>query len=55
MFIYSMEYDVNSSVNGVKLNLGDQQIQWFDCFYFVVSVEKETQAERVCLDEFEVR
>jgi len=55
VFIYSIESDVNSSVNGVKLNLGNQQIQWFDCFDIVVSVGKETQAERVCLDEFEVR
>ena len=53
--IYSMESDVNSSVNGVKLNLGNQQIQWFDCFDIVVSVGNETQTERVCLDEFEVR
>ncbi len=55
VFIHSMESDVNSSVNGVKLNLGNQQIQWFDCFDIVVSVGKETQAERVCLDDFEVR
>ena len=53
--IYSMESDVNSSVNGVKLNLGNQQIQRFDCFDIVVSVGNETQTERVCLDEFEVR
>ena len=55
VFIYSMESDVNSSVNGVKLNLGNQQIQRFDCFDIVVSVGNETQAERVCLDKFEVR
>ena len=55
VFIYSMESDVNSSVNGVKLNLENSQIQWFDCFDIVVSVGNETQAERVCLDKFEVR
>jgi hypothetical protein len=55
VFIYSMESDVNSSVNGVKLNLENSQIQWFNCFDIVVSVGNETQAERVCLDEFEVR
>lgn len=55
VFIYSMESNVNSSVNGIKLNLGNQQIQWFDCFDTVVSVGNETQAERVCLDKFEVR
>ncbi len=55
VFIYSMESDVNSSVNGIKLNLGNSQIQWFDCFDIVVSVGNETQAERVCLDKFEVR
>jgi len=53
--IYSMESDVNSSVNGVKLNLENSQIQWFDCFDIVVSVGNETQNERVCLDEVEVR
>jgi hypothetical protein len=55
VYIYSRESDVNSSVNGVKLNLGNQQIQWFDCFDIVVSVGNETQAELVCLDKFEVR
>ena len=55
VYIYSMESDVNSSVNGVKLNLENSQIQWFDCFDIVVSVRNETQAEGVCLDEFEVR
>ena len=55
VFIYSMESNVNSSVNGVKLNLENSQIQWFDCFDIVVSVGNETQAERVCLGEFEVR
>ena len=55
VFIYSMESDVNSSVNGVKLNLENSQIQWFNCFDIVVSVGNETQAERVCLDKFEVR
>jgi hypothetical protein len=55
MFIYSMESAVNSSVNGVKLNLGNSQIQWSDCFDIVVSIGDETQAERVCLDEFEIR
>jgi len=55
VYIYSMESDVNSSVNGVKLNLENSQIQWFDCFDIVVSIGNETQAERVCLDEVEVR
>ncbi len=55
VYIYSMESDVNSSVNGVKLNLENSQIQWFDCFDIVVSVGNETQNERVCLDEVEVR
>ncbi len=55
MFIYSMESDVNSSVNGVKLNLENSQIQRFDCFDIVVSVGNETQAELVYLDKFEVR
>ena len=55
VYIYSMESDVNSSVNGVKMNLENSQIQWFDCFDIVVSVRNETQAEGVCLDEFEVR
>ena len=55
VYIYSMESDVNSSVNGVKLNLENSQIQWFDCFDIVVSVGNETQVEQVCLDEFEVR
>ncbi|MRG77760.1 MAG: hypothetical protein C5S33_08385 [ANME-2 cluster archaeon] len=55
VYIYSMESDVNSSVNGVKLNLENSQIQWFDCFDIVVSVRNETQNERVCLDEVEVR
>ncbi|KAF5423322.1 MAG: hypothetical protein C5S44_03450 [Candidatus Methanocomedens sp.] len=55
VYIYSMESDVNSSVNGVKLNLENSQIQWFDCFDIVVSIGNETQNERVCLDEVEVR
>jgi hypothetical protein len=55
VYIYSMESDVNSSVNGVKLNLENNQIQWFDCFDIVVSVGNETQVEQVCLDEVEVR
>ncbi len=55
VYIYSMESDVNSSVNGVKLNLENSQIQWFDCFDIVVSVGNETQNEQVCLDEVEVR
>ena len=55
VYIYSMESDVNSSVNGVKLNLENSQIQWFDCFDIVVSVGNETQVEQVCLDEVEVR
>ena len=55
VYIYSTESDVNSSVNGVKLNLENSQIQWFDCFDIVVSVGNETQVEQVCLDEFEVR
>ena len=55
VYIYSMESDVNSSVNGVKLNLENSQIQWFDCFDIVVSVGNETQVEQVCLDELEVR
>lgn len=55
VYIYSMESDVNSSVNGVKLNLENSQIQWFDCFDIMVSVGNETQNEQVCLDEFEAR
>ena len=55
VYIYSMESDVNSSVNGVKLNLENSQIQWFDCFDIVVSVGNETQVGQVCLDEVEVR
>ncbi len=55
VYIYSTESDVNSSVNGVKLNLENSQIQWFDCFDIVVSVGNETQVEQVCLDELEVR
>jgi len=55
VYIYSMESDVNSSVNGVKLNLENSQIQWFDCFDIVVSVGNETQVEQVCLGKVEVR
>jgi len=55
VYIYSMNSRVNSSVNGVKLNLKNSQIQWFDCFDIVVSVGNKTQSERVCLDDFEVR
>jgi hypothetical protein len=54
VYIYSMDSRVNSSVNGVKLNLGNRQIQWFDCFDILVSVGNKTQSERVCLDKFEV-
>lgn len=54
-YIYSMDSEVNSSVNGVKLNLDNAHIQMFRCFDIRVSVEYESQTQRVCLNEFELR
>ncbi|MCG7850161.1 MAG: hypothetical protein MIO93_13450 [ANME-2 cluster archaeon] len=55
VFIYSMDSRVNSSVNGVKLNLDNNRIEQFDCFDIEVSVEDTSQTETVCLGELEVR
>jgi protein associated with RNAse G/E len=54
-YIYSRGSQVNSSTNGVKLNLDHDQIKQFDCFDINVNVMNESQTEQVCIDEFEVR
>jgi hypothetical protein len=54
-YIYYMDSQVNSSTNGVKLNLDHDQIKQFDCFDINVNVMDESQTEQVCIDEFEVR
>jgi len=54
-FIYFMDSRVNSSVNGVKLNLDNTHIEQFDCFDIEVSFGDVSQIETVCLDELEVR
>jgi len=52
-----MDSQVNSSTNGVKLNLDldHYQIKQFDCFDINVNVPDESQTEQVYIDEFEVR
>jgi hypothetical protein len=55
VFIYSMDSKVNSSINGVKLNLDNNHIGQFDCFDIEVSLGDVSQTETVCLDELEVR
>ncbi|MDF1556929.1 MAG: hypothetical protein P1P80_01925 [ANME-2 cluster archaeon] len=55
VFIYSLDSRINSSVNGVKLNLENDLISEFDCFYIEVSLGDMSQTERVCLQDFEVR
>ena len=55
VFIYSMDSKVNSSINGVKLNLDNNRIEQFDCFDVVVSLGDVSQTETVCLNELEVR
>ncbi|NIA02969.1 MAG: hypothetical protein GWP12_00300 [Nitrospirae bacterium] len=54
-YIYYMDSQVNSSTNGVKLNLDHDMINQFECFDINVNVKDESQTEQVCLDEFEVR
>lgn len=55
VFIYSMDSRINSSVNGVKLNLDNTRIKQFDCFAIEVSLGNISQNETICLDELEVR
>ena len=55
VFIYSMDSRVNSSVNGVKLNLDNTHIGQFDCFDIEVSLGDMSYTENVCLDELEVQ
>ncbi len=55
VFIYSMYSRVNSSVNGVKLDMDNNRIEQFDCFDIEVSVEDTSQTETICLGELEVR
>ncbi|MBW6517721.1 MAG: hypothetical protein K0A89_04370 [ANME-2 cluster archaeon] len=55
VFIYSLDSNVNSSANGVKLNLKNNRIEQFDCFDIEVSLGDVSQTETVCLDELEVR
>lgn len=54
MYIYTMDSSVNSSVNGVKLNLKHSKVSRFECFDIEIEVEHEMQVERVCLAEFEI-
>ena len=54
-FIYSMDSRVNSSMNGVKLNLENNRIEQFDCFDIEISLGDVSQTETVCLGELEVR
>ncbi|MCL7413673.1 MAG: hypothetical protein M8353_08675 [ANME-2 cluster archaeon] len=55
VFIYSMDSKVNSSINGVKLNLDNTRIEQFDCFDIEVSLGDVSQTETVCLDDLEMR
>jgi hypothetical protein len=54
-YIYYRDSEVNSSTNGVKLNLNHDLVKQFDCFDINVNVMDESQTEQVCIDEFEVR
>lgn len=54
VYIYSMDSYVNSSANGVKLNLKHNQILQFECFIIEVTVQNESQTEQICLEEFEI-
>lgn len=54
-YIYYMGSQVNSSTNGVKLNLNHDLVKQFDCFDINVKIMDDAQTEQVCLDEFEVR